>query len=147
MFVPYTIYMVKAKIPATTFKVSGERWSLYQQKVLKDKMLYLNKFGRPINLNPTRILNAYMWLILKNKIKIDLTFGMISDATDVRGTYIDPVTRSEMKKYIIDYEVTNKVPHPIGISGVICRIVEAYLRMDFREVASKYLEWEKRVIK
>jgi len=127
----------------TTANVPISRWYLFQDKIKRDKAIYFKITKKKVRLSPPIVINAFMWGILNNRFQVDLTFGSIKDANSMVGISIDKDIRKEMKKYIIDYESNNFVPHPTGLSGVISRIVEHYLRLDFREVMSKILEWEK----
>jgi hypothetical protein len=129
----------------TTIRVSLKRWKLFQEKIKNDKDMYFKITKRRARTSAPKILNAFIWLIINKKLTIDLTFGAITDIDSVVGITIDRDNFINAKKFIIDYEAVNFVPHPTGLSGFICRIVEEYLRMDWREVVSKYLEYEKEV--
>jgi len=129
---------------ATTFKISEKAYNLFQQKVLADKITYYNLTKQKVNLSVTRVVNAYLYLYIHNKLKLNFDIGDIVDNNALKGIELEREVLIEAKKVLIEEEIRNNDnPYPRGISGLIGRIMQTYLRMDFREVISKVLEWEK----
>jgi len=129
---------------ATTFKISERAYNLFQQKVLTDKITYYNITKKKVGLSVTRVINAYLYLYIHNKLKLNFDIGDIVDNNALKGIELEREVLIEAKKILIEAELSgNGNPYPRGMSGLIGRIMQTYLRMDFREVVSKVLEWEK----
>ena len=136
------VYMSKEK-KATTYRVSEKSYNLFRQKVLADKLAYYKITKKKVRLTSTRVINAFLYLYIHNKIKVNPDIREIVNNNFVRGIEIDKKVLVELKKRLIEEEMESEVPYPRGVGGVIGRLMQSYLRMDFREVISKVLEWEK----
>jgi len=121
-----------------------EKWLLFKEKTRIDRKAYARLSREKIKWSIRWVLETFVQAFLDKKISIDLSLGTPSSITKQDLIYLNPATFKELKLFLVEYSELNKMCYPRGVSGIISRLVDLYMQMDYREIARLLIEYDKK---